>query len=140
LSDVVSESMGSAPFTTVIVSGFAAAALLLSAIGVFGVFAFGIAARRREIGIRIALGATRGAVTRLLLREIATPVVLGIALGAATAIAAGRIIGALLYGVTFTDPVSFGLAIAVVLVVALGAAYVPVRCALRGDPATALRL
>jgi putative ABC transport system permease protein len=140
LSDIVDESMGSAPFNTVIVTGFAAAALLLSAIGVFGVFAFGVAARRREIGIRIALGATRNAVTRLLLGEIATPVVLGIAVGAVTAIAAGRIFGALLYGVTSTDPASYALAIAVVLVVALGAAYVPVRRALRGDPATALRL
>jgi putative ABC transport system permease protein len=140
LSDVVDESMGSAPFNTVIVSGFAAAALVLSAIGVFGVFAFGVAARRREIGIRIALGATRGAVTRLLLREIATPVVLGLAGGSAIAIAAGRIIGALLYGVTSTDPASFAIAIIVVIVVALGAAYVPVRRALHGDPANALRL
>ena len=140
LSDVVGESMGSAPFNTVIVSGFAATALMLSAIGVFGVFASGVAARRREIGIRIALGATQGAVTRLLLREIATPVAFGIAVGAATAIGAGRIIGALLYGVTSTDPASFAAAIGVVLVVALGAAYVPVRRALRGDPAVALRL
>ena len=140
LSDIVDESMGSAPFNTVIVSGFAAAALMLSAIGVFGVFASSVAARRREIGIRIALGATQGAVTRLLLREIATPVVLGIAVGAAMAISAGRIIRALLFGVTSTDPASFAMAITVVLLVTLGAAYVPVRRALRGDPAVALRL
>ena len=139
LSDVVDESMGSAPFTTVIVSGFAATALTLSAIGVFGVFASGVAARRSEIGIRIALGATHGAVTRLLLREIATPVALGVAAGAAMAISAGRIIGALLYGVTATDPASFAIAIVVVLLVALGAGSVPIRRALRIDPAESLR-
>ena len=140
LSDVVDESMGSTPFSMVLVSGFAVAALVLSAIGVFGVFASGVVARRREIGIRVALGATQSDVTWLLLRQIATPVVLGIAVGAAMAISAGRIISALLYGVSSTDPTSFAASIAVVLLVALAAAYLPVRRALRGDPAAALRL
>jgi putative ABC transport system permease protein len=139
LSDIVNESMGSAPFNTVIVSGFAAAALMLSAIGTFGVFAFGVTARRREIAIRIALGATRDDVTQLLLHEIATPVALGIAIGAAIAVSAGRAIGALLYGVSGTDPASFAVSIAVVLLVALGAGSVPIRRALRIDPAEALR-
>jgi putative ABC transport system permease protein len=139
LSEVVHESMGAAPFNAVIVSGFAAAALMLSAIGVFGVFAFGVTARRREIAIRIALGATRDDVTRLLLHEIATPVALGIAIGAAIAVSAGQAIGALLYGVSATDPVSFAVSIAVVLLVVLGAGSVPIRRALRIDPAEALR-
>jgi putative ABC transport system permease protein len=131
--------MGSAPFNTAIVSGFAATALMLSAIGVFGAFASRVAARRREIGIRIALGATRVDVARMLLKEIAVTLGVGIVAGAAIAIYAGQVIQTLLYGVTSNDPVSFTLSIVVVVLVSFCAGYVPLRRALHIDPTDALR-
>ncbi len=139
LDDIVTESMGSTPFTTFIVSAFAALALTLAAIGVFSVFAFGVAARTREIGIRLTLGATRNDVTRLFVRDAIGPIGVGVVAGTAIALASGRIIATLLFGVTPTDPASFVTAIGVVVMVALAASYVPVRYALRADPAATLR-
>ncbi len=137
--EIVTESMGSAPFTTFIVSAFASVGLSLAAVGVFSVFAFSVAARTREIGIPLALGATRRDVTRLFLREALVPISTGVLAGTAIALALGRIIATLLFGVTPTDPFSFGTAIGVVVLVAFAASYLPVHHALRIDPAVTLR-
>ncbi|RPI51438.1 MAG: FtsX-like permease family protein [Acidobacteria bacterium] len=139
LDDIVTESMGSTPFITLIVSAFAAVGLMLSAIGIFSVFAFGVASRTREIGIRQALGATRGHVTRLFLKEALAPVIAGVLGGTALVLGLGRIIATLLFGVTPTDPLSFGTAVCIVVIVALAATYLPVRRALQIDPAATLR-
>jgi putative ABC transport system permease protein len=139
LDDIVVQSMGSTPFTAVIVTAFAAVALALSAIGIFSVFAFGVAARTREIGIRLALGASRTVVTRMFLREALATIVVGVIAGLAIVLAVGRIIAALLFAVTPTDPISFGVAVGVVVLVALAASYLPVRHAMQFDPAVTLR-
>ena len=139
LMDIVDESMGSARFNTVIVSGFAGVALLLSALGVFGVLSFGVAARRSEIAIRLALGATRRDVSRLFLAQAAVPVAAGIGVGCAIALAAARVFESLLFGVTSADPMSLLTAIAILVAVAFAASFAPLRRALRIDPAAALR-
>jgi putative ABC transport system permease protein len=139
LDDIVTDSMGSTPFTTLIVSAFAATALILSSIGVFSVFAFGVAMRTREIGIRLALGASASDVTRLFVNDAIRPIAAGVVIGTAIALAGAQILATLLFGITATDPVSFGAAITIVMAVSLAATYFPVRSALRVNPAVALR-
>jgi putative ABC transport system permease protein len=139
LDDIVIESMGSTPFTALIATAFAAVALALSAVGIFSVFAFGVAARTREIGIRLALGASRAVVTRMFLREALATIGVGVIAGSAIVLALGRIIAALLFAVSPADPISFGVAVGVVVLVALAASYLPVRHAMRIDPAVTLR-
>ena len=139
LDDVVSESMGSSRFSALVVSAFAVTALLLAAVGVFGVFAFGAAARVREIGIRMALGATGPDISRMFLKQAAGPICGGVIAGAAGALALNRLISALLFGVAPTDPVSFAAAAVLLVAVALVASYLPVRRVVRTDPASALR-
>jgi putative ABC transport system permease protein len=139
MADVVDAAMGSRRFSTLITALFAGIALALAAIGVYGVLAFGVARRRREIGIRMALGATRGDITRLFLRQASRPILAGIVAGLAGALAVSRLIAGLLYGVAPTDPVSFAASTALLAAIALTASYLPVRLALRTDPATALR-
>ena len=139
LDDVVSESMGSSRFSALVVSAFAVTALLLAAVGVFGVFAFGAAARGREIGIRMALGATGPDISRMFLKQAAGPIGAGVIAGAAGALALSRLISALLFGIAPTDPVSFAAAALLLVAVALVASYLPVRRVVRTDPASALR-
>jgi predicted permease len=139
LDDIVSDSMGSSRFSALVVSAFAVTALLLSAVGVFGVFAFGVASRVREIGIRMALGASGPDITRLFLKQAAGPICAGVTAGALGALAVGRIIAALLFGVAPTDPVSFAAATVLLVAVALAASHLPVRRVVRTDPARALR-
>jgi putative ABC transport system permease protein len=131
LDDVVKQSLASPRFGAVVVSSFAAAALLLAAVGVYGVCAFGVSTRVREIAIRLALGATRQDIVFLFLKQAAGPVGLGLAAGAAGALALSRLVAALLFGVSATDMVSFATAIVVLVSVALVASYLPVRRALR---------
>jgi predicted permease len=114
-------------------------ALLLSAVGLYGVIAYSLRQRRREIGLRMALGARRSQVLRLVLREVSTVVVPGIALGLAAAAAVTRLLGAWLYGVSAGDPASFLIAPAALAAAALLATWLPARRASRLDPAVALR-
>jgi ABC-type antimicrobial peptide transport system permease subunit len=132
--------MGSTAFATFIATAFAAVALTLSAIGVFSVFAFAVAQRTREIGIRFALGASRADVTRLFMKDALAPIGFGVFAGSAIVLAAGRVASALLFGVTPSDPISFGAAVCAVVTVAFAASYLPVRRALRVDPAISLRM
>jgi putative ABC transport system permease protein len=133
LDEVVQQSMAAPRFGAVLVSAFAAAALLLAAVGVYGVCAFGISTRVREIGIRLALGATRRDIVLLFLKEAAGPVALGLAAGVLGALALSRLVAALLFGVSATDLASFATAIVVLVIVAFTASYLPVRLALRSD-------
>lgn len=139
LDEVVGDSIRSSRFSAFVISAFAVAALLLSALGVFGVFAFGVASRVREVGIRMAMGAAAPDIVRMFLRQAAGPIVVGVIVGTAGAIALGRLVESLLFGVTSTDAGSFAGAASVLVGVALGASYLPVRRVLRAGPARALR-
>jgi len=118
---------------------FGSVALALAAIGLYGVLSYGVAHRTPEIAIRIALGATSRAVTGMILRETSRLVSAGVGIGAILAYASSRVVQSRLYGVDAVDPSTFGVAIALLLVVALTAAYLPARRASRLDPLIALR-
>jgi putative ABC transport system permease protein len=139
LDEVVDRSARSTRFSAVMIGVFAGTSLLLAAIGVFGVFAFGVAARAREVGVRIALGATRADLLWMFLRQASAPIVAGLACGLAAAMALGRLVASLLYGVTPTDAISYGCAGLTLAAVSFVASYLPIRRALRRDPARALR-
>ncbi len=124
---------------TVLTSSFAGLAALLAAIGLYGVLAYTVARRTREIGIRMALGATAAAVRRLVVREGIVMVVLGISAGLGTALAVSRLMTPLLYGLTPWDPVVYGAVALLAGVVTLVAGYAPARRATRIDPVVALR-
>jgi predicted permease len=118
---------------------FGCVALTLAAVGLYGVLSYGIARRAGEIAIRIAVGAQRGRVITMILGETIGLVVAGLALGACLAYAASRLIGSRLYGVAPQDPLTLSSAIALLLAVALAAAYLPARRASKLDPMIALR-
>jgi putative ABC transport system permease protein len=126
-------------FIAVLLGLFAGLALLLSAIGIYGVMAYSVSARTRELGIRIALGAQAGDVLRLVLREGATLVVAGLALGVLAAWASLRVLQSQLYDMSTSDPLTFGSVALLLAGVALLACYVPARKAMRTDPLAALR-
>jgi ABC-type antimicrobial peptide transport system permease subunit len=121
-----------------LVVGFAAVALFLSAVGVYGVLAQQVAQRQREIGIRMALGGTRKAISLLVLAESGRMFALGLGLGLAGAFAAGRSLRSLLYGVQPADPAVLAAVALVLGAVALTAAVIPAQRAQDVDPAVAL--
>ena len=119
---------------------FALLALALATIGVYGVVSYSVSDRTREIGIRIALGALAGSVTRLIVRRGVILAAIGVAIGVALAVGATRGMASLLYGVRPSDPVAFAVAVVVLLAVAIGASWIPARRAARLDPVRALRM
>jgi putative ABC transport system permease protein len=139
LNDIVHESVAEPRFRTLLLAGFAGTALLLAAIGVYGLISYSVAQRTREIGIRVALGASAGQVVGPIVREGMLLALTGVVLGAIGALAATRMIESLLFGVAPTDPVTFVAVSVLLLLVALSASYIPSRRALRIDPLTALR-
>jgi ABC-type antimicrobial peptide transport system permease subunit len=123
----------------VVLTGFAAVGLLLALVGVYGVVAYSVSQRRREIGIMMALGAERGRVMRLVLREGMTVAVIGVSVGLAAAFAGSRVLTAVLFGITPTDPITYAsLALLVTAVIAI-ACSVPALRASRVDPLAAIR-
>jgi len=126
-------------FVTRMLSAFAAAAVLLAAVGLYGLVAYNVAERTREVGVRVALGARPADVTRVVLGGGASTVMLGVAGGLAIAVAATRFLESLVYGVSVIDPTTFALSTALLVAVALLAHAVPLSRALRVDPASALR-
>jgi predicted permease len=118
---------------------FGLLALILAALGIYGVVAYSIGQRRREIGIRMAIGAGRPQVLRLILRQGMAPVVIGLVVGLAGAVAGARAISALLFGIGAADPLSLAGAVVLLALVALAAVYGPARRASGLDPVTALR-
>ena len=127
-----------ARFNTLLLTLLGGAGLLLAAVGIYGVIAYFAAQRTSEIGIRMALGAARADVVRLIVRQAAVPVLVGLALGALGAMLTGRVMAAQLVNVEPTDPTTFMTVAAVLLLVALIAALIPARRASRLDPTTAL--
>jgi putative ABC transport system permease protein len=139
MGDIVTSTMADSRFDAWLFGGFAALALLVAAIGVYGLLSFSVARRTHEIGTRMALGATRADVLRLVLRQGLALVGIGLMVGVAGALALTRWLGTLLFGVRPGDPSSF--AVVAVLLLAAGAlaSYVPARRATRVDPMVALR-
>jgi len=126
-------------FLLLLAGVFAAAALALAAVGIYGVVAFSVTRRTQEIGIRIALGAQRSGVLRLIVGEGARLAMLGVAIGLAASFAVTRLLTSLLFGVSANDPMTFGAVAVLLSVVALLASYIPARRAMCLDPNTALR-
>ena len=126
-------------FNAFLLSIFAGTALLLTAIGIYGVMAYSVSQRTSEIGIRIALGAGKNSIFRLVVGQAMTIVAISLALGLVGAFAATRLLNSLLYGVGASDPVTFIVIVLLVSVVAFVAAWLPARRATRVDPIVALR-
>ncbi len=139
MRQVVSDSLAQPRSMTELISGFAAFALLLAAIGIYGLVAYSVRQRLHEIGVRIALGASRGDVLRLIVRRGAGLSLLGILVGTPAALAASRVISSLLYGISPLDVMVYVSVPAVLILVALAASYLPARKAARVDPSMALR-
>ena len=139
LGDQLGNAWAKQRFTSRLLAAFAALALILAATGVFGVVASRVAERTREIGIRMALGATPANVGRLVIRQAMAMPVLGLIVGAAFAVPAGRTLRGLLYGVTPGDPRVFALVVASLAIVALLATMIPARRATRVDPRISMR-
>jgi predicted permease len=139
MQDFVSDDLLRPRFTTEIVAGFAGVALLLSAIGLYGVMAFAVTQRTREIGVRMALGADRRRVVALILRRAVLLTGLGLAIGLATALALGRVMAGLVFGVATDDPFTFVTVSLFLAGVAFCASYIPARQAASVDPVVALR-
>ncbi len=136
------ESVAQPRFRTSLLSLFAALALLLAVLGIYGVLAYSVAQRTHEIGIRLALGAQRADVLRLVVKQGMLLTMLGIGLGLAVAYGLGRLltgVTSMLYGVQSTDKLTFGLVAALLTTVALLACWIPARRAARVDPTVALR-
>jgi putative ABC transport system permease protein len=139
LQDEVHGSVKEQRFRTGLLSGFAAVALLLAAIGIYGVLAYLVTQRSREIGIRMALGAQRGRVLEMVLRQGMQPVLFGALAGVVGAVAVTRFIRGLLFGVEAVDPGTYALTVGALIAVAMCACYIPARRATRVDPMVALR-
>jgi predicted permease len=139
LDDVVSQSVSTPRLATFLLGIFGALALVLSAIGVYGVMSYGVAQRTNEIGIRMALGARASDVARLVIRQGMRPAIVGLVLGVAAALSGAKLMRGLLFGVRENDPMSLIIAVAVLGGVALMATILPARRVARVDPVSALR-
>ncbi|HEU4631337.1 MAG TPA: ABC transporter permease [Gemmatimonadaceae bacterium] len=140
MDEVVVESIARQRFLSQLLGIFAAVALLLAAVGTYGILAYMVSERRREIGIRMALGAGRQKVLGLVLRQGLGVAAVGIALGLVGALALSRLAASLLFGVSPVDPLTFSVVAVTIAVVALIACIVPARRATRVDPLVAMRL
>jgi putative ABC transport system permease protein len=139
LVQIKHESLGDNRLRSVLIGLFAAIALLLSAIGIYGVVSFGVGQRTREIGIRAALGATRGAILKLILRGGLITVLIGLGVGFGGVFALTRLVSSLLFGVGDRDPITIAGVAVVLAAVALVASYIPARRASKVNPVIALR-
>jgi putative ABC transport system permease protein len=137
--DVVMTSVADRRFTMLALSAFGSFALFLAAVGIYGVLAYSVNRRTREIGVRMALGAQRERVLQMILRDGIRAVVPGILGGVVGALLLSRLMAGLLYGIEPTDPVTFAAVIVVLSLVTLAASLVPARRATKVDPMVAIR-
>ena len=139
MPDLIKASVAQPRFRTSLLSLFAGMALVLAATGIFGVISYSVSRRTNEIGIRVALGASRRTILRMILRETLTLTFVGMAVGIPCALAASRLLGHMLFGVSASDPVTLATVALVLAAVAALAGFVPARRAMRVDPMVALR-
>jgi len=139
MEQVISQTIARQNFNALLLSIFAGVALFLSAIGIYGVMSYSVQQRKQEIGIRMALGADRGGMLRMVLAQAMKLALAGVAAGLALAYGLSRLLGSLLYGVGANDPWTFAGVAVILSAVALAAALVPARRATAVDPAIALR-
>src|SRR5579863_173044 len=139
LGSVVDRAQSESRFASLLAILLSAVALLLACIGIYGVLSYSVAVRTSEIGIRMAIGAQRGTVMRMVLGDGFVPVALGLAVGFTLSLAVGPLIAGLLFGIKPADPVNYAVIAGVVAVVSILAALVPARRAMNVDPLTALR-
>jgi len=139
LDELMTRSIEAPRFRATLLTVFAITGVGLAAIGIYGLMAYTVSERARELGVRVALGATSADVMRVVLGEALMLAVSGVAVGGVGAIAASRLIGALLFGVAPTDPATFASIAAILMATALLGSYVPARRASRVDPMTTLR-
>ena len=139
MTDILSDSVSAARFRTQLLAGFAGVALLLAVVGLYGMLAYTVTQRSREMGIRIALGARPMSVFRLVIRQGMALVIVGVVLGVGGALAATRLLTAQLFVITPTDPAVFAGVAAALTVAGLAACVIPARRATRADPILALR-
>ncbi|HYE85200.1 MAG TPA: FtsX-like permease family protein, partial [Vicinamibacterales bacterium] len=136
---IVSTLMATRRFTLGLLAAFAATALLLAVVGLYGALSYVVTQRQREIGVRVALGAARRDIRRLVMTQGLTPVGIGMVVGLVLSAGAGRLIGTMLFGVTPTDAATYGAALGAMILSATLACLLPARRAMRVDPAVTLR-
>ncbi|MFN0181552.1 MAG: ADOP family duplicated permease [Gemmatimonadales bacterium] len=139
VAQIKDQSVSPRRLNAALVSSFALLAVLIAAVGIGGVLAFSVSARTNEIGIRMSLGADRGRVRRMILREGGSLLAIGLAIGVVGGLLAAQVIRGLLFGVATDDPVTFAAVIAVMAAVGIGACWIPARRAAGIDPTTAMR-
>lgn len=139
MNQIISESLAARRFSMILLGTFAALALLLSSVGIYGVISYLVARRTQEIGIRMALGADHADVVRLVLRDGMKLAAVGVVIGIAGAFGLTRLMANMLYGISATDPITFVAVSLLLLLVALTACYIPARRAMKVDPVIALR-
>jgi len=139
MDEIISDSLAARRFSMILLGAFAALALLLASVGIYGVVSYVAGQRTHEIGIRMALGAQRRDVLGLVLAQGARLALWGVAIGIAAALGLTRLIANQLYGVSASDPLTFGAVGVLLTLIALAACYIPARRAMRVDPIVALR-
>jgi putative ABC transport system permease protein len=139
MDDIIAQSLATRRFSMMILAIFAALALLLAAIGIYGVISYVAGQRTHEIGVRMALGAQQHEILQLILGQAARMALIGVAIGLGAAFALTRLMSSLLYGVKATDPLTFAAVAVLLILVALAACYIPARRAMKVDPMVALR-
>ncbi len=139
MDHVIAQSLAARRFAMILLAVFAGLALVLASIGIYGVISYIVGQRTHEIGIRIALGAQRSDVLKIVLGQGARLALMGVAIGLAAAAGLTRLMTTILYGVSTTDPLTFAAVAVVLTLVALAACYIPARRAMRVDPIVALR-
>jgi putative ABC transport system permease protein len=136
---ILGESLARMRFSTTLMLAFSIVALILAAVGIYGVIAYSVSRRTQEIGLRVAIGADRNDILLLVLKQGMRPVVIGLLIGLVAALALSRLLGSLLYGIGAIDPWTFAAVAVVLSAAALLACYLPARRAMRVDPMVALR-